>query len=66
MCIELHGVAEKDNLVVLDPFCGTGSTAVACKRLGVSFVGYDIDKGYLDEAITRVIKEYHIQQNPEI
>ena len=33
MCIELHGVAEKDNLVVLDPFCGTGSTAVACKDL---------------------------------
>jgi site-specific DNA-methyltransferase (adenine-specific) len=56
-CIKLHGLAEKDNFVVLDPFCGIGSTAVACKRLGISFVGYDINNAYLDEAITRVMKE---------
>ena len=33
-CIKLHGLAEKDNFVVLDPFCGISSTAVAFKRLG--------------------------------
>lgn len=66
MCIELHGVTEKNRLVVLDPFCGIGSTAVACKKLGVSFVGFDINKEYLNEAITRVIKECHIPKNPEI
>jgi site-specific DNA-methyltransferase (adenine-specific) len=56
-CIRLHGIAKKDNFVVLDPFCGIGSTAVVCKRLGISFVGFDIDKEYLDEAIARVMKE---------
>ena len=54
MCIKLHGASNK-NILVVDPFCGIGSTAVACKRLGVSFVGFDIDKEYLNEAVTRVI-----------
>jgi DNA modification methylase len=44
-------------LCILDPFCGIGSTAVACKKLGVAFVGFDINKEYLDEAIARVMKE---------
>ena len=56
MCIKLHGFNDK-NILVVDPFCGIGSTAVACKKLGVSFVGFDIDKDYLNEAVTRVINE---------
>ena len=36
-CIKLHGLAMKDNFVVLDPFCGIGSTAIACKRLWHTF-----------------------------
>lgn len=55
MCVILHGLS--DNLIVLDPFCGIGSTDIACKRLGISFIGFDIDTGYLDEAIARVTKE---------
>jgi site-specific DNA-methyltransferase (adenine-specific) len=39
---------------VLDPFVGLGSTAVACARLGVDFVGIDLDREYLDSAIARV------------
>ena len=30
------------------------STAVACTRLGVDFIGSEIDKTYLDHAIQRV------------
>ena len=52
MCIKLHGI--KDDIVVMDPFLGIGSTAIACNRLGVSFVGFEIDKEYLDETITRL------------
>ena len=54
MCIKLHG-ASNENISVVDPFCGIGTSAVACKRLGISFVGFDIDKDNLDEAVTRVI-----------
>jgi site-specific DNA-methyltransferase (adenine-specific) len=50
MCIKLHGHAR----LVADPFVGIGSTAVAAKRLGVSFVGFEIDRGYIDEAIARL------------
>jgi site-specific DNA-methyltransferase (adenine-specific) len=52
MCTKLHGIRE-DTLVV-DPFSGIGSTAIASLRLGVSFVGFDIDNGYIDESIYRL------------
>ena len=38
----------------MDPFTGLGSTAVACARLGVNFIGADLDEGYLADAIERV------------
>ncbi len=50
MCIKLHGKAK----LVVDPFTGIGSTAVAAMRLGISFVGFEIDKEYLDTAIARL------------
>ena len=52
MCIRLHGVT--DNVTVVDPFSGIGSTAIASMRLGASFIGFDIDKDYLDESIVRM------------
>jgi len=50
-CVRLHGI-ERVRLV-LDPFLGLGSTAVACARLGVNFVGVELDRDYLREAVTR-------------
>jgi site-specific DNA-methyltransferase (adenine-specific) len=52
MCIKLHGIREK--MVVMDPFLGIGSTAIASTRLGVSFVGFEVDGGYVEETITRL------------
>lgn len=43
----------RDDLV-LDPFMGSGSTAVAAVETGRRFVGYDISDDYLDIARTRV------------
>lgn len=51
-CIKLHGL--HDGMVVLDPFLGIGSSAVAALRLGTSFVGFEIGRGYMDEAIERL------------
>jgi modification methylase len=34
--------------VVLDPFMGSGSSAVAAKKLGRHFVGYEINPAYID------------------
>lgn len=51
MCIRLHGL--KKVKIVMDPFMGIGSTAIACRRLGVDFIGFEIDKKYIDEAEKR-------------
>ena len=51
MCLRLHGLERIRT--VADPFLGLGSTAVACAQLGVSFVGMEMDAGYLEEAIAR-------------
>jgi site-specific DNA-methyltransferase (adenine-specific) len=48
MCITIHGL-EQSQLVV-DPFLGLGSSAIACAGLGVNFVGFEIDEGYFDKA----------------
>lgn len=40
--------------LVLDPFMGSGTTAVAAKRTGRHFVGYDTDAGYAAAAMARV------------
>jgi site-specific DNA-methyltransferase (adenine-specific) len=51
MCLRLHGLRRLR--LVADPFLGLGSTAVACAQLGVSFVGIEMDEGYLQDAIAR-------------
>ena len=40
--------------VVLDPFMGSGSTGVACKKLGFDFIGIDLEKEYCDIAEARI------------
>lgn len=39
---------------VLDPFMGSGTTGVACKRLGRDFVGIEIDQNYFTTAQERI------------
>lgn len=40
--------------VVVDPFLGSGTTAVACKQLGRSFIGCDLDEAALSAARKRL------------
>lgn len=43
--------------LVLDPFLGSGTTAVAALRSGRHFVGYDLDPSYVQLAERRVAEE---------
>lgn len=45
--------ASKRDRGVLDPFMGSGSTGVAAKRLGFSFVGIEKEKEYFEIAEKR-------------
>lgn len=44
LCEKLLKIYAPDNAVVYDPFYGSGTTLVACKRLGLSGIGSEISK----------------------
>jgi site-specific DNA-methyltransferase (adenine-specific) len=52
--IELYTYRED---LVLDPFAGSGTTAVAAVRAGRHFAGYDLDESYITLAENRVEDE---------
>ncbi|MCX5785725.1 MAG: site-specific DNA-methyltransferase [Elusimicrobia bacterium] len=54
LCVKLHGIAPE--MIVYDPFMGIGTTALACLRLGVSFLGTEIDPRYVKEAEKAIFK----------
>lgn len=43
-----------ESSVVLDPFMGSGTTGVACVKLGRKFVGIEIEPKYFDIACKRI------------
>lgn len=51
-CIKLHGLSRAK--LIMDPFLGIGSSAVACAKLKIPFVGFEIDKEYFNEACERL------------
>src|SRR5712675_1249312 len=46
--------ASRPDDLVLDPFCGTGTTGAAAKRLGRRFLGIERDSGYAEAAKARI------------
>ena len=58
-CLLLHGLPPKEfrqDLLVLDPFMGIGTTAFVAARLGVPCIGFDIDAEYLTYAAAHLEK----------
>src|SRR5262245_26112119 len=46
--------ASRPNDLVIDPFCGTGTTGAVAKRLGRRFVGFEREHAYVDAARRRI------------
>ncbi len=44
-------------IVVIDPFMGSGTTGIACDRYGIDFIGIEIDKQYFKIAERRLENE---------
>jgi len=51
-CFRLHGLERTGT--VIDPFLGLGSSAIAAVKLGLDFIGIEMDDGYLREAVRRI------------
>lgn len=56
LCESLLKIYGKKGDVVFDPFLGTGTTAVAAKNIGMSYVGCEIYKPYYDICVDRLNK----------
>ena len=52
MCYKLHGI--KKNMKTLDPFSGSGSSAVASAQLGIDHIGFEISDKNIEIATLRV------------
>ena len=44
----------KENAIVLDPFMGSGTTAVSCIQNKRQYIGFDINKDYIDITTQRI------------
>ena len=49
--------------VVLDPFMGSGTTAIACIKERRHFIGFELNSEYYEKAVKRIRLE---QQQPQL
>lgn len=47
-------LSSKAGDTVLDPFIGSGTTAIACIKSGRNYIGFEINKDFYDKAVQRV------------
>ena len=46
--------SSNENEIVLDPFMGIGTTAIACTNTNRNYIGFELDKNYYDIANQRI------------
>ncbi len=56
VCIPYIEISSNEGDLVLDPFMGSGTTAVACKMLKRNFIGFEINPLYCEIANQRLQK----------
>ena len=50
----IYSILDEEPGIVIDPFCGTGTTLVAAKLLGKSYIGIDISQEYVNYTLKRL------------
>ena len=54
LCEKLLKIYAPENGLVYDPFMGSGTTAVACKKLGLRYIGSEISQNQVNWALKRI------------
>jgi hypothetical protein len=57
LCEKLLNLYGKNGMTVYDPFMGTGTTAVACKRLGMNYIGSELSTAQTEFANNRIVND---------
>jgi len=57
LCEKLLNLYGKSGMTVYDPFMGTGTTAVACKRLGMNYIGSELSPAQTEFANNRIAND---------
>jgi site-specific DNA-methyltransferase (adenine-specific) len=50
-------LSSPENGLILDPFMGSGTTALACLRTGRNYIGFELDEKYHAIAMERIAAE---------
>ena len=64
----INATQPNDKTKILDPYCGSGTTLIACKRLGIECHGIEMNEEYIKVAKARLgedLSEYGIFDTPE-
>lgn len=62
LCTKLLNIYAQKNSVVYDPFMGTGTTAVACKQLGHTYIGSELSPNQCEYAQERILGTHKVEQ----
>lgn len=54
LCDKLLNIYAQDSWIVYDPFMGSGTTAVACRRRGLNYIGSEISENQYNYANERI------------
>lgn len=54
LLVRLIQASSNEDDIVLDPFCGSSTTGIACNKLKRKYLGIDTNKEYLDLSIKRI------------
>lgn len=58
LMMDLVNLYSNPGQTILDPFCGSGATGVACARLGRRFIGIELEQKYFDLSCRRIEQAY--------
>ena len=57
LMLQFIELSSKVGDTILDPFIGSGTTAIACKRANRHYIGFEINKDYYKTAVQRMKAE---------
>ena len=63
LCMKLLNIYASKDYLVYDPFMGTGTTAVACKQLGMNYIGSEISAQQCEWATSRLMEVSTVSNN---